>query len=434
MLMLHMHVRFIRSVILCSSLANIATSAQAADWTEFRGGTGQGHAHESNLPTVWDESTNIAWKQPVPGLAWSSPVVVGDRVFVTTATTEQGEAPTGTEQPVQLGVLCLNAASGETIWTKNLFTQPGGVEMHKKNSHASPTPLVEGETLFVHFGPHGTAALTLDGEEIWKQKLEYLPTHGNGGSPASAGELLIYCCDGHDVQYVAALEKATGNIRWKTPRDTTPTKGFSFATPLVIEVNGVSQAVCPGSSAVFAYDPATGKEIWRVQYGDGYSVIPRPVYGHGLVFVCTGYNRPSLLAIDPTGSSDVTDTHVRWQTDEQVPHSASLLLVEDNLYFVADKGIARCVDAKTGNEHWTHRLGGNFSASPLFADGRIYFQDESGTATVIDPGKEYREIARNVLDPDERTFASYAVAHGAIFLRSERHLYRIEASSQAASR
>jgi outer membrane protein assembly factor BamB len=261
---------------------------------------------------------------------------------------------------------------------------------------------------------------------VWKKKLEYLPTHGNGGSPALANDLLIICCDGHDVQYVVGIEKQTGNLRWKTRRETLSEKGFSFGTPLVLEINGRNQAICPGSDAVYSYDPATGKEIWHVDYPGGYSVIPRPVYGNGLVYICTGYNKPKLLAIDPTGAGDVTETHVRWTIEKQVPHTPSPLLVGRNLFFVSDKGIAHCVDALTGESHWQERLGGNYSASPLEAGGRVYFQDENGTGIVVAATAEFQELARNHLPEEERTFASYAIDDDALFLRSEKHLYRIE--------
>ncbi len=198
---------------------------------------------------------------------------------------------------------------------------------------------------------------------------------------------------------------------------------FAFATPLTIEVDGRKQVVCPGAGAVVAYDPDTGRPLWQVDYPGGYSVIPRPVYGHGLVFVGTGYDRPSLLAIRPTGSGNVTETHVAWRLDRSAPHTPSPLLVGDELYVVSDNGIASCLDARTGKIHWQKRLGGKFSASPLFAAGRIYLQAEEGEGIVIAPGTTYRELARNRLEP--RTFASYAVAGDTLLIRTEFHLYRI---------
>jgi outer membrane protein assembly factor BamB len=281
--------------------------------------------------------------------------------------------------------------------------------------------------VYVHFGPHGTACLSTDGEVIWKnEELKYGPRHGTGASPAIAGDILVIPCDGWDTQYVVGLEKATGDIRWKVERNANAVKGFSFCTPLVIEVNGRTLAVSPGSSAVVAYDPATGDEVWRARYGEGYSVVPRPVYAGGLVYVCTGYGRPLLLAIDPTGTGDVTDTHIKWQTDEAAPNNPSVLVVGERLYMVSDGGVASCLNAQTGEKVWRERLGGNFSASPLYVDGRIYFQDEDGTSIVVQAGPEFVELARSTWGDGGRTFASYAVADGALFLRSETHVYRVE--------
>jgi outer membrane protein assembly factor BamB len=407
----------------CISVVCLLTASVLADWPEFRGPTGQGLAEAGGLPVSWSESENIAWKVPVEGLGWSSPVIVDDRIYLTTAVP-------GSSDEQSLRVLCLDAGTGDVIWDREVFRQTGPVEIHKNNSHASPTPIVEDDRLYVHFGPHGTACLDLDGGIIWKtNELRYRPQHGNGGSPAVAGDLLIICCDGTDLQYVVGLEKATGEIRWKTDRDTDPSRGFSFSTPLLIEAGGRVQAVCPGSNAVFSYDPASGEEIWRVRYGDGYSVVPRPVFAHGLVYVCTGYNRPLLMAIDPTGRGDVTDSHVVWQTTSAAPHNPSPLVVGENLYFVSDRGVATCLDARTGEEHWQQRIEGEYWASPLFADNKIYFQDKFGTGVVIAAGPEYRELGRNMLGENDRTFASYAVWDGALFIRTETHLYRVENGS-----
>ncbi len=401
--------------------------ANAGDWTEFRGPTGQGLSDASGIPISWSETENIAWTRPVPGSGWSSPVVAGERVFLTTAVPYEEGGETGHS----LRVLCLDARTGATVWDVEAFDQPAdeSVEKHPKNGHASPTPLIEGDRLYVHFGPHGTACLQLDdGAILWKNhEIEYAPNHGNGGSPAIADDKLVICCDGRDIQFVVGLDKQTGRIVWRTDRDVEVERGFSFCTPLIIDVQGKKQAVCPGSGAVFAYDPQTGDEIWRVRYGEGYSVVPRPVAGGGLVFVCTGFGDGRLLAIDPSGTGDLTDSHVKWTLRRGAPKSPSLLYAGEALYFVDDKGIASCVDGQTGKVHWRERLGGNFSASPLLAAGNVYFQDENGTATVVRASTEFEELSRNTLPTEERTFASYAVHGHALLVRSEGHLYRIEA-------
>jgi outer membrane protein assembly factor BamB len=388
-----------------------------ADWPQFRGPDGDGLSATDGLPVRWSDAEGVAWKTPIPGLGWSSPVVQGGRVYLTTA------VPQGDGQSLRL--VCVDARTGAVLWNKEVCTQDGSAAMHKKNSHASPTPIVTGDAVFVHFGPHGTARTTLDGEIAWQTTLPYKPVHGNGGSPALAGDLLVICCDGGDERYVVGLDTRTGEARWKTPRDTQPGRGFSFATPLVCTVGGRDLAVCPGSDAVFAYDPRTGAEIWRVDYPGGYSVIPRPVLAAGLVFVSSGYDKPVLIAIDPTGSGNVTDTHVRWRLDRAAPHTPSPVVVGAELYCVSDNGIATCVDAHTGAEHWRERLGGNFSASPFAAGGRVYFQEESGEAIVVTAGRTFSEVARNRLAEGERTFASYAVDGKALLIRTESHLYRV---------
>lgn len=396
------------------------TIAAAGDWPGFRGPTGQGIAPEESWPLAWSETEHVTWKIPLAGLAWSSPAIVGNRIYVTTAV-ESSAAE------YELGVSCLDRESGAEIWHQDVFHQSGPVQIHDKNSHASPSPLIEDDRLYIHFGPHGTACLSLDGEVLWQtNELAYEPRHGNGGSPAIAGDLLVICCDGMDQQFVVGVEKATGEIRWRTDRNMNPTKGFSFSTPLIIEVNGGLQAICPGSEAVFAYNPVDGSEIWKVRYPDGYSVVPRPIYGDGLVFVCSGYNEANLYAIDPTGSGDVTDTHVRWTADRNVPLNPSPVYANGLLFTVSDNGVASCFDAQTGELHWQERIGGNFSASPSLTEGRLYLQDENGLCTVVAASAAFRELSSNALDPAERTFASFAFSDGAIFLRSEGHLYRIE--------
>ena len=396
----------------------------AGDWTEFRG-TSQGHAEFSNLPVTWSEEENIAWKVPVKGIGWSSPVVVGERIYLTTAVAEDEES-----KARSLRVLCLNAKDGTTIWDKEIFAQADEerVEIHGKNSHASPTPVIDNGQMFVHFGPHGTACLDLDGNVVWKNnELLYMPLHGNGGSPAVTKKMLIICCDGRDEQFVVGLDRTNGKEVWRKERDVNVSRGFSFCTPTIISVNEKQQAVCPGSGAVWSYDPGTGEQLWRVKYGEGYSVVPRPITGHGLVYVCSGFGDGQLFAIDPTGSGDVTESHVKWQTKKGVPKSPSILLIGAEIYMVDDRGVATCLDALTGDVHWQERFGGGFSASPVFADGRIYFQSEKGQTVVVEPGTEYKELGKSQLgDGSSRTFASYAFVDEAILLRSETHLYRIQ--------
>lgn len=395
--------------------------AVAGDWPEFRGPTRDGVSTATNVPTTWSPTENVKWKQAIPGNGWSSPVLVGGKLYLTTAT---GSADAG---DVSLRALCLDAADGRILWDEEVLRPDteAAKAMQAKNSLASPTPIVDGDRLYVHFGHMGTAALDLEGNLRWQQTdLKYAPMHGNGGSPALVGDLLMFSCDGTDAQFVAALDRATGRVRWKQPRNANAERPFSFSTPLVIDVDGARQIVSPGSGYVGAYDPEDGREIWRIDYGDGFSVIPRPVYAHGMVYVCTGFMRPSLLAIDPKGAEgDATETNVVWKHDQGVPLTGSLLVAGDEIYFVSDRGVASCLDARTGDEHWSERLGGGFSASPVYADGRVYFTNEEGTTYVVRAGTEYELLATN--DLGERSLASPAVDDGAIYLRTEGFLRRI---------
>ncbi len=427
-----MSLRTLLLTICCLTLRTMV-HAHDEDWPQFRGPAGDGHASTRRAPVLWSETENIAWKTPIPGLGWSSPIVVHGRLYLTTAVPTggtAGDAPDAAEAHT-LELVCLDAKRGDLLFRKALFEQPGPVQMHKKNSHASPTPLVAGGRVYSHFGPHGTACTTLDGELVWQRTLAYEPQHGNVGSPVLAGDTLVICCDGKDVQYVVGLDIASGDIRWKTDRATDPQKGFSFGTPLWLPAKASGQArdqvICPGSEAVFSYDPLSGGMLWRFNYPGGYSVIPQPVHGHGLVYVCSGYDKPVLYAVRPDGSGDVTETHLAWKLDKGVPHTPSLLLNGKELFLVTDRGVAACLDALTGEEHWRERLGGNFSASPVLAGGLIYFQDENGVATVVKASTAYEQVGRNEIGGGDRTFASYAIAADRFYIRSERAVYAVVA-------
>jgi outer membrane protein assembly factor BamB len=407
-------------------LLSIASSNAASDWPEFRGPTAQGLAGGTRLPLEWSSTRNVAWKQAIPGHGWSSPVLKDGRVFLTSAVGGEGGSA------MSLHALCLDERSGRILWDSEVFGGAQATRIHNKNSHASPTPLVADGRLYVHFGHQGTACLDLDGKVLWRQTgLSYPPVHGSGGSPILAGGALIFSCDGGSDPFVVALDKDTGKVLWKTKRRTTAKKTFSFSTPLLILVNGKPQVISAGSGVVCAFDPKTGREIWRARYGEGYSVVPRPVFGQGLLFIATGFDQPTVMAVRPDGQGDVTGTHVAWTLKKGAPNTPSLLLVGDELYMVSDAGIASCVDAKTGRVHWQERIGGNYSASPIHAGGRIYFQNEEGTGVVVKAGKEFETLVSNPLN--ERTLASYAVGDGALFIRGEKHLYKVAAGGLSAA-
>jgi len=408
--------RFTVSVIL---LSLSFSAARAENWPEFRGPTGQGIAVAKGLPAEWSATKNITWKQAVPGKGWSSPVVVDGRIYLTTA------VPNTDQSSLSLRVLALDAKDGSTKWEADLFKTPAD-KAHSKNSHASPTPIVEGKRLYAHFGHLGTACLDLDGKVLWRNsQFKYSPVHGNGGSPALTDDAVVFSCDGANDPFIVALGKADGKVLWRTPRVSPAGRKFSFSTPLVITVKGQKQVISPGSGVVCALDPKTGREIWRVLYGQGYSVVPRPVFAHGLVFLSSGFDKATILAIRPDGQGDVTDTHVAWTSSEKAPKTPSLLVVGDELYAASDDGFATCFDAKSGKVHWSERLGGGFSSSPVFADGKVFLQNETGTGIVLKPGKRFEKLAENKLG--EPTLASYAVVDNALFIRTDKRLFKVQA-------
>lgn len=412
----------------------LALTVPAADWYQFRGPAGDGHA-DAKLVTEWDKKKNVTWRKEIAGVGWSSPAVAGGKVYVTTAVPRgEGVAVDPKKPDVKsfdhsLRVLCLEAKTGKVVWDVEVFTQdaktaPG---IHAKNSHASPSPVVEDGKVYAHFGHMGTACLSAaDGAKVWTtQELKYQPVHGNGGSPVIAGAHLIFSIDGTDMQTVVALDKATGKVAWKTPRkNTTGANPFSFSTPILIKVKEQEQLVSAGSGVVMALDPKTGAEFWRATYGGGYSLVPKPVFANGLVYVCTGYNTANLLAIKPDGTGDVTKTHVVFTVKKNVSLNPSPLVIGDAVYLISDSGILSCLDAKTGAERWNERVGGNFSSSPLYANGHVYLLDEAGTTTVFKPGDSYDWVATNKLG--EKAQASCAVDGDALLLRTEKALYRIE--------
>lgn len=394
----------------------------AADWPQFRGPGGQGHSDATNLPSAWSESENVTWKVPVPGFGWSSPSIQGEQIWLTSDLSE-GKS---------LAALAFDRATGKEMVKVVVFeiAEPGAV--HSKNSHASPTPIIEGDRVYVHFGAHGTACLKTDGTIVWKnQELKHDHRHGPGGSPVIYQDLLILNCDGSDVQFVVALDKNTGAIRWRKKREHIgearltgkSNVPMAYTTPLLTEVNGTMQLLSSGADSIVSYNPLTGDEYWWFRY-DGYSNVPRPVVGKGHVFISSGYDRPEFFAVKVDGTGDVTDTHLGWNMKKAAPLNPSPLLLGDELYLISDNGIATCLDAVTGEQHWQERIGGNYSASPTFADEKIFLLDEEGTTTVIAPGRTYKKIASNKLEG--RTLATPAFVDATIFLRTDSHLYRIE--------
>ncbi len=436
--------RFRYPVCIFWAFVLLVCSAAADDWPQFRGPGGQGHCKASGLPLKWSETENVTWKVPVEGCGWSSPVICGDQIWMTTALVTPANPQDAKRKLDALGfpvsnaevsarvvlkAVCVDRRSGRLLRSVRLLDVDEPLQICAVNSYASPTPVIETGRLYCDFGTLGTACLdTTTGKLLWRRDLPIEHQVGPGSSPVVYGKLLVLVRDGCDVQYVTALDKQTGEIVWKTARppiDATyaPYKK-AFSTPLVIEQAGRRQMIVMGAQWIVSYDPATGQEIWRVDTGSSFSNVSRPVFGHGLVFVATAYSDSELLAIRPDGRGNVTETHVAWTAGKQVPRMPSPLLAGNELYTISDGGVATCMDAVSGKLHWAQRLLGKCSASPLLAAGGIYFFAEDGRAAVIRPGTEFTPLAESQVDG--RIKASAAVSDGALFLRSDTHLYRIE--------
>ncbi len=404
------------------ALLGFGLFAQAENWPEFRGQDGRGIVSDGQilLPEKWDVEKGVTWKQELPGPGWSSPIVVESRVYLTTAVVLDEK------ENRSLRAICLDVKTGAEVWNVEVFHQEGekAAKIHNKNGHASPTPVMHQNRLYVHFGHQGTACLDKQGEIVWKNSdINYVPVHGNGPSPVIAGKVLVFPCDGASKPFVIALDLETGKKAWQFDRDVTSSKKFSFCTPLVIEVAGKQQIISPGVDGVSSLDPVTGNELWRVDY-TGYSVVPRPLFGNGLLYICTGFNTPSCMAIRPDGKGNVTKTHVAWTVRSGVPHTPSPLLLGERLFMVSDRGVASCLNAIDGKEIWKDRLGGKYSSSPIFAGGKIYIASVTGVGMVFAAADEFKLIAEN--DLQERSFATFAVSGNALIVRTEKHLYRID--------
>jgi outer membrane protein assembly factor BamB len=390
-------------------------------WPGFRGPTGDGRSDATQAPLHWSENNHVIWKTAIPGLGWSSPVVWGQQVWVTTAT------PDGKE----LFAACIDLGSGRLVHQIKVFEV---ANPHPKlvpgTSYASPTPVIEEGRIYVHFGTYGTACLnTTDGAKLWERRdLTLDHKEGAGASPVLVDDLLIIPCDGQDVQYLIALDKKTGKTVWKTDRsadfrDTVPYQRKAYATPLVVELAGKQQLISVAARSAYSYDPHSGKELWKVRY-QGWSNVSGPVCGHGLVFVNGGFGGLELLAVRPGGIGDVTDREVVWKLSRGVPGLSSPVLLGDHIFQCSDKGVASCIEAKTGKVLWQERIGKEHSASPVAAAGRVYFPGEDGRTTVIRPGPAFEVLAVNPLNGMIR--ATPAVVGKALILRTESHLYRIE--------
>jgi outer membrane protein assembly factor BamB len=421
-------------------------SSFAEDWPQWRGPTGQGIASDQPVPTRWSETENIAWKTPIRGKGWSSPVILDEQIWLTTAElkpdTEENikrrlKENTG-DQPLELAgeatfrAICVHRDSGKVVHDVEVLVAQEPQWVHRMNSYASPTPVIEPGRLYCYFGTFGAACVdTNSGQVLWTNtEHPLMHENGPGSSPVLEGDKLIFHCDGSDVQYVVALDKATGKIAWKTDRsgkmDANPQLKKAYGTPLVVEQDGKRIVMSPGSNWLYGYDPASGKELFKVAYEKlGFSVVPRPVAAHGMLFMSTSFMQPELLAIR---YDTAQQPHIAWREKKSVPTMPSPIVVGDYLYYISDNGgVLSCLQAETGKVVYRERIEGSHCASPIYAGGHLYFCDREGTTVVIEPGPKLKEVAKNKLSGS--IMASPAAVDGAIYIRTEQALYRIEEES-----
>ena len=413
-----------------SSLFLLSASLHSAEnWPQFRGPDGNGHSNSTGLPLHFSETEHLRWKTPIPGKAWSSPVIWGSQIWLTTAT----------EDGTTLSVLCLDKSSGKILRDDVLFRVATPQFCHKFNSYASPTPVVEDGRIYLTFGSPGTACLdTKTGAKLW-ERTDFICNHyrGAGSSPILWENLLIMNFDGSDAQFVVALDKLTGKTVWQIdrsvdhqdldkngkPKDEGDYRK-AFSTPQIVTHDGQSTLVSSGAKAHYGYDPKTGKELWRFEERNNHSAATRPVAGFGMVFIPVGYSQGQVVAIKLGGHGLLGPESLAWRLKKAAPNKPSLLLIDDLLYAINDGGIATCLDAKSGDVVWSERIGGNFSAAPIFADGRIYACNEEGKVTVIAPGRQFKILSESSLDAG--FMASPAVSDHSLFLRTKTHLYRFD--------
>ena len=415
---------------------------RAAEWPSWRGPAGDGHAVASNLPVKWDESSHVLWKTSLPGEGWSTPVVQGNAIWLTVARGKKGDAayearrksldtggqPLDILASVNLRALCLNRESGVIEKDLDLLTVDSPQWVHKDNTYASPSPVLEGSQLYCHFGAFGTVCVNLSNDEIaWANTdLKVMHENGPGGSPLLYDGKLFIHCDGSDQQYVAALDAKNGMILWKRERSgemhSNPQLKKCYGTPVIQFVQGRPQLISQGADWLYGYDPSTGVELWRLDYEHlGFSIVPKPIVDGDMIYLSTSFMRPHLLAVKNDGQSAPS---IRWRVERSVPSVPSPILVNDRLYYVSDQGgLLSCIDIESGKEVYRERLGGNYYASPILADGMLLFCSREGKITFVEPGPEFRVLAENKLDG---AIAASPVAIGSdLFIRTDRALYRI---------
>lgn len=401
-----------------------SSTATAENWPRFRGPTGQGHSAETGLAVEWTAEKGIAWKTPIPGAGWSSPIVWENRVYVTSAL-DDGSA---------CHLLALDRDTGAIVWDREVFKQELK-RKENKNSFATPTPCTDGKRVYVCFADGGLAAVSLTGDVVWTNRdFPFYSKHGLGESPIVYQDLLIMPRDGSspgpdvkvgwkepwDQAFVLALDAATGKGRWKTARGMSR---VSHMTPLVLKVDGRDQLISPAGDRIQGFNPLNGELLWSA-YSQGEGVTPSPVFGKTLLYTSSGFEAPTVRAVKLEGAKgEVTTSHIVWEQLKGTPTQSSLIYVAPHVYAVTDNGVLTCYDGDNGEIVWQDRLAGKFSSSPVYADGKLYFLSEDGTTYVLQPGTEFKVVAQNSLS--EVCQASMGVSAGKLFVRTATTLFAI---------
>lgn len=413
----------------------------AEEWPEWRGPNGQGISSAKGLPETWSETSAVVWKAELPGRGHSTPVLTGNQLWLTTAlekaatpdqvkarlTTNTGDQPLTVLDSVSLRVLCVDSISGKVLHDMEVLNVKDPQWAHQLNSYASPSPILENGRLYAHFGSLGTVCLdTATLKILWKnEELHVMHENGPGSTPVLSGNRLIVHFDGSDQQFIAAFDKTTGKVAWKTARsgkmDPRPQQRKAYGTPLILTMNGQSTVVSPAADWVYGYEPATGKELWKLPYGElGFSMSVRPVADAERIYLSTSYGKSQVIALKYAG---LKTPEIAWRNNKNAPKMCSPVLANDLLFYVDDGGIVSCIDPATGDAYYRERLGGKFSASPILADNKLYFASREGVVTVIPAGREFKILAQNTLEGS--LMASPVAVDGTLYLRTDKALYRI---------
>ncbi len=413
----------------------------AEEWPEWRGPNGQGISSAKGLPETWSETSGVVWKAELPGRGHSTPVLTGNQLWLTTAlekaatpdqvkarlATNTGDQPLTVLDSVSLRVLCVDSISGKVLHDMEVLNVKNPQWAHQLNSYASPSPILENGRLYAHFGSLGTVCLdTATLKILWKnEELHVMHENGPGSTPVLSGNRLIAHFDGSDQQFIAAFDKTTGKVVWKTARsgkmDPRPQQRKAYGTPLIVTMNGQATIVSPAADWVYGYEPATGKELWKLPYGElGFSMSVRPVADAERIYISTSYGKSQVIALKYAG---LKTPEIAWRNNKNAPKMCSPVLANDLLFYVDDGGIVSCIDPATGEAHYRERLGGKFSASPILADNKLYFASREGVVTVVPAGREFKILAQNTLEGS--LMASPIAVDGTLYLRTDKALYRI---------